>query len=79
MTEPWDEFMDRVIEAQRQISRRGHSVHNYRVVVSPSYHQELMASAARTRAYTSHIDFDVQLGLPHGHIYLRHEVRAWPI
>jgi hypothetical protein len=74
----WDVFMDRVIEAQRSISRRGGSPHNYRVVVGPEYHTDLMRSAARSGAYTSHIDFDVQPGVPVGHIYLRHEVRAWP-
>ncbi len=77
-SELWDEFMDRVIDAQRQIARRGGSPHHYRVMVNPQYHTDLMASAARTRSYTSHIDWDVRTNLPYGHIYLCHEVRAWP-
>jgi hypothetical protein len=80
MSEPaeWDVFMDRVIAAQRSISRRGGSPHHYRVVVSPAYHTDLMRSAAQTGAYTSHVDFDVQPGMAYGHIHLRHEVTAWP-
>jgi hypothetical protein len=76
--ELWDEFMDRVIAAQRDIIKRGWSPYEHRVVVNPQYHRDLMASAARIRAYTSHIDFDVRGEMPYGHITLRHEVRAWP-
>lgn len=73
MTVPtvWDEFIDRVIAAQREISRRGGSPHSYTVHVNPEHYMELEADLDR-----SVLPVKADPALRYGQVILRHEVAA---
>lgn len=71
MIEVWDEFIDRVISTQRDISRHGGSPHQYTVHVNVDHYAELGPYLDR-----SVLPVEVDPALRYGEVVLRHEVRA---
>lgn len=72
MTEPvWDDFMDRVIEAQRQIARGGGSPYRYAVYVATDYYVRLEPYLGRTG-----LPVYADPSMAGTAITLRHEVEA---
>jgi len=67
----WDEFIDRVITAQRNISRVGGHPHSYTVHVHPTHYAELDPYLGQ-----SVLPVAADPALRYGQVVLRHEVVA---
>ena len=67
----WDEFIDRVITAQRNISRHGGSPHQYTAHVHPAHYVQLTPYLGQ-----SVLPIEADPALCYGQVVLRHEVVA---